>query len=115
MRILIVDDNSNMREMTRFFLDDLGAVFRECEDGVEALEAYRSFRPDWVLMDWEMARMDGITATRRIVRAFPQARIVLFTQYDDAQLKAAAGEAGALGYVLKDELINLRRILTASR
>jgi DNA-binding NarL/FixJ family response regulator len=62
-------------------------------------------------MDWEMKRMDGLEATRRIVKNYPNARIVIVTQHSDAELRAAAAEAGAAGYMLKDDLINLRRLL----
>lgn len=58
--------------------------------------------------------MDGITATRRIVQTFPTARIVIVTHYDDVRLRNAAREAGACGYVLKDNLIEVRRFFELS-
>ena len=111
MKILIVDDNRGMREMTRSFLQDLADEICECEDGIDALDCYRKFLPDWVLMDWEMKRMDGITATKEILRVFPKARILMFTQYDDVELRTAASEVGVSGYVLKDELMKLQSFL----
>lgn len=100
-----------MREMMRVFLQDLSNEFCECEDGAEALASYADFLPDWVLMDWEMRKTDGLTATREILRFYPTAKILMFTQYTDAELRSAAQEAGAFGFVLKDELLNLRRII----
>lgn len=110
MKILIVDDNFEMRRMTRNYLAEIAAEFRECEDGTEALAAYTKFLPDWVLMDWEMKQMDGIAATEEILRVFPEARILMFTQYDDVELRMAASEAGVRGFVLKEDLSELREI-----
>ena len=110
-RILIVDDHAEMRRMTKFFLRDLPFEFEDCEDGADAVDCYEKIRPEWVLMDWEMKRMDGLTATRRIIEKHPTAKILMLTQHDDAELKAAALKAGAFAFVLKDDLLNLRKIL----
>lgn len=110
-KILIVDDNAEMRQMTRFFLRDSSFEFEECADGADALACYEAIRPDWVLMDWEMRRMDGLTATRRIIEKHPQARILMVTQYDQKELREAATKAGARGFVLKEDLRALRVFL----
>ncbi|CAN5401603.1 N/A [soil metagenome] len=107
-KILIVDDHAETRRMTKFFLDDLPFEFEECEDGADALDCYEKTRPDWVLMDWEMRRMDGLTATRRILEKHPQAKILMVTQYNDRELKEAAIKAGAKGFILKENLMALR-------
>lgn len=107
--ILIVDDHAEVRRMTRFFLRDLPFDFEECDDGADALECYEKIRPVWVLMDWEMRRMDGLTAARRIIGKYPQAKILMVTQYDDRELKEAAIKAGAKGFILKENLMDLRR------
>jgi DNA-binding NarL/FixJ family response regulator len=65
-------------------------------------------------MDISMVTMDGMTATRRILQMFPAARIVIVTQYDDARLRSAARQAGACGYVLKNNLLDVRRFLAPS-
>ncbi|MCI0487594.1 MAG: response regulator, partial [Blastocatellia bacterium] len=67
--------------------------------------------PDWVLMDIMMERVDGITATREIRRAFPDARIVIVTNFDDAKFRDAAREAGAGYYVPKENLMAVRAVL----
>ena len=110
-KVLIVDDHAETRRMIRFFLHDSRFEFEECADGSDALDCYEAFRPDWILMDWEMKRMNGLTATRRIVEAHPKARILMVTQYDDEELRQAAAEAGASGFVLKDDLLSLRSLL----
>ena len=111
MKVLIVDDNQQMRQTVKFYLRDLVDETRECADGAEALDVYTEFQPDWVLMDWEMKRVDGLTAARRIRAAYPKAQILLVTQYDDRELRQAASEAGVSGYVLKDDLLALRSLL----
>ncbi len=55
--------------------------------------------------------MDGLTATQRIHAAYPEAQILMVTQYDDRELRAAASAAGASGYVLKDDLLGPRSLL----
>ena len=112
MKIMIVDDNRQMRRMIVSLIDDLVEEIIECGDGSEAVPAYDEHRPDWVLMDIEMGRVDGIEATRQIRDAFPDARIVMVTNYDESELRAAASTAGACGYVLKDNLLGIREILT---
>jgi DNA-binding NarL/FixJ family response regulator len=84
---------------------------KECADGDEAVAAYRAQRPDWVLMDVQMAGIGGLEATRRILAADRTARVLIVTDYDDAHWRAAAIEAGACGYVLKDNLLDVRRLL----
>ena len=113
MKVLIVDDSSPMREMMRRYLPTDAGEICECEDGIDALDCYEKFLPDWVLMDWEMKRMNGLKATRCIVGKFPQAKILLVTQYNDNELREAASEAGACGFVLKEDLTELRRLLAA--
>lgn len=113
MKVLIVDDSSQMRGMMRQFLPaDVGEI-SECEDGIDALECYERFLPDWVLMDWEMKRMNGLKATKQIVSKYPKAKILLVTQHNDRELREAATEAGACGFVLKEDLAELRRFLAA--
>ena len=114
MRVLIVEDNPQMRRLIKSIVGDLADAVCECEDGTEALETYVRQRPDWVLMDVELKSLDGIAASRQIMTDFPDARIVIVTSYDNAGLRRAAREAGACGYVLKDNLLDVRRLLTLS-
>ena len=109
-RVLIVDDSRQMRELIKMTLNGVAEVIGECADGEDALRCYEEHRPDWVLMDWEM-RTDGLTATRRIIKAHPEARILIVTQHDDDNLREAAIEAGARGFVLKDDLLALGSFL----
>jgi len=108
MKILIVDDNASMRRLIKTVLSDFHAEFVECADGGKALENYRLSKPDIVLMDIMMPEVDGLEATRRIRAAFPDARVVVVTYYDDPDLRKAATSVGAAGYVLKEDLSQLR-------
>ena len=107
--LMIVDDSDEIRRTLRAVVADVADPIYECRDGGEACVAYATHRPDWVLMDISMARMDGMTATRQILEMFPAARVVIVTQYDDARLRSAAQLAGACGYVLKENLLDVRR------
>jgi len=111
MRVLLVDDNFAVRKMMIGLLNGIVDEFRECADGAHALAAYSNVRPDWVLIDILMAGVDGLSATRAIKARFPEARIVVVTNYDHEDLRTAAREAGAWGYLLKDDVAGLRRVL----
>jgi CheY-like chemotaxis protein len=111
MTILMVEDNDSMRQMIKKLLGDLTEAFKECVDGAQALTTYKQHRPDWVLMDIKMKETDGLAATKQIKAAFPNARIVIVTGYEDVRLREAAHSAGACAYINKENLFELRRIL----
>lgn len=110
-KLLIVDDKAQVRSLIRRFLGDLAAEISETDDGESALDAYAAFLPDWVLMDIEMKHTNGIVATERIRAAYPQANILIVTNYDDESLRERAMAAGACGYILKENLLALRSLL----
>lgn len=107
MKILIVDDNKEVRDVVRDYLPAEADEIFECADGCDALDLYRVHLPDWVLMDWEMPKMNGVAATREIVREFPEANICLVTAFDDDEIRRDALAAGAVGYVSKENLFEL--------
>jgi CheY-like chemotaxis protein len=111
MHLLIVEDNPKMRRMIRSIVADLADRIDECEDGGEAFAQYSESRPDWVLMDIHLKETSGIAATREIIAAFHEARIIIVTNYDDAHFRESARRAGAVDYVLKENLLDVRRIL----
>ena len=114
MKLLIVEDNLPMRRMIRRSVADLADEISECGDGIEAVALYPALQPDWVLMDIEMARLNGIAATRQIRADYPTARVLIVTNYSDASFREAAEQAGASGYVLKENLFELRRFLLSA-
>jgi DNA-binding NarL/FixJ family response regulator len=117
VRVLIADDQALVRAGFRMILeaqDDLDVV-GEAGDGDEAAELAASTEPDVVLMDVRMPRCDGIEATRRIVGARPQTRVVVLTTFDLDEYVYDALEAGASGFLLKDvgrdELVRAVRVV----
>jgi CheY-like chemotaxis protein len=115
MKLLIVDDSERVRGLINRLLGGLCEAVHECDDGSQALAAYEEFLPDWVLMDLRMKDVDGLEATRRIVAADREAHVVIVTNCDDERMRELATEAGACGYVLKEDLTALRGMLTAAR
>jgi two-component system response regulator DegU len=113
MTVLIVEDNAGMRSLLRRALTGTADQVWECSDGADALEAYKEYKPDVVLMDMKMPRMDGLKATRQIRQFYPTARIVIVSDYDDEDLRFAASAAGASGYTLKQDLSELINLLQA--
>jgi CheY-like chemotaxis protein len=115
MTLLIVDDSAKMRQYIRGAIGDLAETVIEGEDGAQAVALYAEHRPDCVVMDIAMPSMDGIEATRSIRRDSPGAQVFVLTVFNDPALRAAAREAGAVAYVLKEDLLDLRRILSERR
>jgi CheY-like chemotaxis protein len=111
MKLLIVENNAAVRQVIRSIVANPADEVHECIDGMDALAAYIANRPDFVLMDIEMNGLDGITATRRIKAAHPAAKIIIVTNYDDPALREAARNAGACGYVLKENLFEVSSLL----
>lgn len=113
LKVLVVEDNQAMRSLIKGIIADLAGDVTECGDGVGALSAYAECHPDWVLMDISMKGLDGISAVRQIKATFPEANIIMVTDYDNPKLREAARGAGAREYVLKENLLDVRRILCA--
>jgi DNA-binding NarL/FixJ family response regulator len=106
IRLLIVDDQELVRTGFRLFLethDDLEVV-GEAGDGAEAIERARQLRPDVILMDIRMPRMDGVDATARLTSAGiePPPRVLVLTTFDLDEYVFGALRAGAAGFLLKD-------------
>jgi len=111
MRLLIVEDNAQMRRLIKTVVGDFAETVCECIDGADALDAYAHHLPDWVLMDIRMERMDGLAASRQIKTAYPQANICIVTDFSDAKTREAARIAGARSFVSKENLFDLRATL----
>lgn len=103
-RVLVVDDQELVRMGFRLILERAGLeVVGEAADGLEAVEAVRELRPDIVLMDIRMPRLDGVEATRRIMALVGiKPRVLVLTTFDLDEYVYEAVRAGASGFLLKD-------------
>jgi DNA-binding NarL/FixJ family response regulator len=104
IRVLLCDDQALVRSGFRMILEtreDLEVV-GEAEDGAQALELAWQQLPDVVLMDVRMPRLDGLEATRRLVAAGAEARVLILTTFDLDEYVFEALRAGASGFLLKD-------------
>lgn len=104
IRVLLVDDQELVRSGLRLILSAQAdiEVVGEAADGVAAVAEARRLRPDVVLMDIKMPGIDGIEATRRLLRLQPELRVVVLTTFDRDRLVYDALTAGATGFLLKD-------------
>ena len=104
IRVLLADDHPVVRAGVRGMLAGEAdiAVVGEAEDGLEACRLVSEQRPEVVLMDLSMPRLDGAAATARIRSAHPSTQVVVLTTYDDDADLRRAIDAGAVGYLLKD-------------
>jgi NarL family two-component system response regulator LiaR len=102
--VLVVDDHAVVREGLRAFLElqDGIEVVGEAADGVEAVDAAERLRPDVVLMDLVLPRLDGLAAMRALRDRVPRTRVVVLTSFFDDQKLLPALRAGAAGYLLKN-------------
>jgi PAS domain S-box-containing protein len=106
LRILVVDDHEAVRSGLRSLLSARSdwTVCGEAKDGLEAVEKTKSLRPDLVLMDLSMPRMDGAEATRIIRREIPETGVIIISQNNSKLVSRQANEVGARGYVAKNNL-----------
>ncbi|WP_043632388.1 response regulator transcription factor [Nonomuraea candida] len=121
IRVLLADDEGLVRSGFKVLLDlEEGiTVVGEATNGAEAVERARATRPDVVLMDIRMPKLDGIQATARIAgtRGLERVRIIILTTYDTDEYVFDALQAGASGFLLKDagpaELLHAIRVVAA--
>ncbi len=103
LRVLIVDDQENVREALNAFLLAYGMdPVGEASTGTEAVRLCEQYQPDVVLMDLRMSEMDGATATKMILQRWPQTRVIALTSFEEDDLLRGALEAGAANVMLKN-------------
>lgn len=104
IRVLIADDHTLVREGIRALLERLPEVevVAEATDGRDALNLLKTSQPDVVLMDISMPRLNGLDATRHMVREMPKIKVIMLSMHRSEQYVWQALNAGAAGYLLKD-------------
>lgn len=105
LRLLIVDDHAVVRAGLRALLESHKGweVCAEASDGREAVEKASKFKPDVVILDIGMPLLNGVEAARRIHKSLPKSEILILTMHESDDLVQQVVEAGARGYILKDE------------
>ncbi|NUQ81865.1 MAG: response regulator transcription factor [Bacteroidetes bacterium] len=114
MKLLIVDDHSDMRKTLRTIVqagETSPVDFIECDNGEEAIRLFNIHHPDFVLMDIQLGRMDGFTASEQISKLHPDARIIFVTSHQSPSFRNRAMKLNAIGMVLKDNLTELTALL----
>ena len=109
MRILLIDDNDGIRTLVRTLLENSGCceVVGEASDGSDAISAVGRYRPDLVIMDWQMPGEDGVIATRRLKRVYPAVQVVALVTMETPELRAEFRAAGADGFFGKADLARM--------
>jgi NarL family two-component system response regulator LiaR len=103
MRVIVADDDPFARRMIKESLQRAGIiVVAEAHNGQQAVELAVFYRPDVVLMDVVMPELDGISATRRIMKHLPDQLVVMLTSSDEDEMGFVGLRAGAVGYLSKD-------------
>ena len=108
LRAIIADDDPLARRMIKDALQDAGiVVIAEAHNGRQVVELVLHYRPDVVLMDVVMPELDGIAATRRIVKELPEQLVIMLTSGDDDDVAMVGLRAGAVGFLTKDVEIDM--------
>src|SRR5687767_756916 len=104
LRILLADDHTLFRQGLRRVLQEQPGweVVAEASDGAEASRLARELKPHVAIMDIAMPRLNGVEATRQIVRRLPEVRVLIVSMYSDEVFITQALQAGAHGFLLKD-------------
>ena len=112
VRLLIVDDNAESRRLVRALCGPLAREVSEASDGEAAILACAEEGPDCVVMDVRMRPMNGLAATREILRRWPNICVVIMTNHPDDETRQAASEAGARAFLSKERLVDLPELLS---
>jgi len=111
MKLLIVDDNKSMRHLIRSVVAAPDDVVSECAAGIDVEYAYQTNQPDVVLMDLQMPKVNGITATRNLKKKYPNANVIIVSNFKDQEFQDEARDAGASSYFTKDDLLQLKSFI----
>ncbi|MHA6258283.1 response regulator [Sporosarcina sp. CAU 1771] len=103
-KIIIIDDHQLFREGVKRILDfeDAFEVIAEGDDGSDVMGLYEQYKPDVILMDINMPRMNGVDATEELLKEYPEAKVIILSIHDDESYVSHALKTGTLGYMLKE-------------
>jgi DNA-binding NarL/FixJ family response regulator len=101
-KVVLADDHVIVRQGIKSLLEDSGIqVIGEASDGLEAIRLVEALQPDFLICDMNMEGMNGLEVTRRVVKQFPQIKIIILSMFGDDSYVIEALRAGAIAYVLK--------------
>ena len=113
-RVLIVDDSSMMRKMiAKLLIPEGHEVMGEAKNGLEAIELYKSLKPDIVTMDITMRDMDGLAAAKEILQYDESAQIVFLSNLDEERYREEVKSIGAIGFTSKHKSKEILALILA--
>src|SRR5450756_918058 len=115
MKLMIIDDHDGMRSTIRQLIAAPGDNVVECGSGDEAVQMLVQFKPDCVTVDVSMPGLCAFKTMRAIRESHPAARVICVTSHDQPDYRRAAYDAGASGFVVKDNLSDLYLLVATKR
>ena len=115
MTVLLVDDHHGIRELEKSIFSSLFDTFYESSSGEDAITIYKTYKPDWVLMDYKMRGISGIEAAKKIKENDVDAKIIMVSQFEDGDLKKKAFDVGVFAYVSKEKLSTIKNIILTNK
>ena len=106
-KVMIVDNNDEFRGLLKKFLtvENEIHIIGEASSGEQAITEISKLKPDIVIMDVSMSRLNGLDATYQIHQKFPKIKVIMLSSFDYPEYKTAAMENGATGYIVKKDMI----------
>ena len=115
MRVLVVENNIEMRRFIKSVIGEIADEIHESHGGDEAVDLYRSVRPDWVVMDIFRKPENGLTVAASIKKMDADANIVFVSNYTDDRTRGWAANAGGAAFFGKDDLLGLVEFLKSKK
>jgi len=115
MTVLLVDDHKGIRELEKSIFSSLFDTFYESTCGEDAITIYKTYKPDWVLMDYKMNGITGIETAKKIKENDADAKIIMVSQFEDGDMKKKAFDAGVFAYIAKEQLSTIKNIILINK
>ncbi len=111
IKLLIADDHAALRRTVRQLFEGEAVTISEAATGEEAVKIFSAEHPDWVAMDMRMPGMGGVKATEAIRKIDPAARVIVISQFTEAEFREQALRAGAVAFVDKENISQLVELI----